>query len=205
MEQGWHRIVADTLQNRRRSSAMTTNTTNSQATGDISIQDLVAEHRKDPRKSAALDRAREKILTEIARQAVSIDTPKFQELLWDYNYSVSEFGASYSKDELFALIAHIDAKLAQAFNDGAIEGRIHQRGIDDARIQAAESRLSIETKWATDMQAKAVALSDRLAEIQRGVEKLQGYDKARILVAYADVLALLQPQGQASDTSGLPG
>lgn len=54
-------------------------------------------------------------------QAASIDTPKFQELLLDYNYSVSEFGASYSKDELFALIAHIDAKLAQAYQQGRID------------------------------------------------------------------------------------
>lgn len=100
-----------------------------------------------------------------------------------------------------AILAHIDAKLAQAFNDGAIEGRIHQRSIDDKRIQAAESRL---------------------AEIQRGVEGLTRYglyktvflqmddysiepDEQGDWLDRDDVLALLQPQGQASDTVEMKG
>lgn len=126
-------------------------------------------------------------------QAASIDTPEFLALMvaWGDCAPGNEAGKLYD-----SIVAHIDAKLAQAFNDGAIEGRIHQRGIDAARIEVVESRL---------------------AEIQRGVEGLTRYDAAPDrgdgiwsmakgdYLDREDVLALLAPQGQASDTSGLPG
>lgn len=38
-------------------------------------------------------------------------------------------------------IAHIDTKMAEQRNEGAIEGRIHQRGVDAERIEAAEARV----------------------------------------------------------------
>ena len=66
-------------------------------------------------------------------QAASIDTPEFRQRL---SALVDAKHGSFYK-AIDELVAHIDAKLAQAFNDGAIEGRIHQRGID-----AAESRLA---------------------------------------------------------------
>lgn len=133
-------------------------------------------------------------------QAESIDTPEFHELLWDYSYSVSDFGASYSKDERAALIAHIDAKLAQA----------------EARATAAESRAEKAEQYTQVALGIKDSLEARLAEIQRGVEGLQRYgfdgtfsgdfgkNSLGCYVKADAVFALLQPQGQA-DTSGLPG
>lgn len=96
-----------------------------------------------------------------------------------------------------ALVDYHEAKLAQAREDGFEEGL---KAPDSAYLQIVE---------------RAKKAESRLAEIQRGVEGLTrytpglrwgvtGFEGGLSLVSRNEVLALLQPQGQA-DTSGLPG
>lgn len=137
-------------------------------------------------------------------QAASIDTyddPRFEKLSTAL-YRIGFHQAGSGDAEAKALADYIDAKRAQAFNDGAIEGRIHQRGIDAARIDAAESRL---------------------AEIQRGVEGMRrfscgeigGYGFSKVMgmqeskdgfyAIYGEIRDILAPHGQASDTVEMKG
>ena len=79
-----------------------------------------------------------------------------------------------------------------------------------------EARLDGYNKGASDVMVRAIAAESRLAEIQRGVEGLSRYGFDGTFggdfgwwpdghyISRTEVLALLQPQGQA-DTSGLPG
>lgn len=142
-------------------------------------------------------------------QAASIDTPEFHELLWDYSYSVSDFGASYSKDERAALIAHIDAKLAQIEDAGWTAGR--QQCYIDALERSAVAGLTHDRDgWkarATAAEAKLEAIRQGFAQLPRygfssassGIcepEEFTELDDGR-LVYHREVLALLQPQGQA--------
>lgn len=100
-----------------------------------------------------------------------------------------------------AILAYIDAKLAQAREEGA------QNKFDEGYAAGFNT-----------VKDRMVASESRLAEIQRGVEGLTQYTSwdgnlcetqagnhpERVYVNLGKVLALLQPQGQA-DTSGLPG
>ena len=111
-------------------------------------------------------------------------------------------------DEICSVLDMIDAKLAQvereAYSKGADDVRAHAEVIINRTVERAEKSES------------------RLAEIQRGVEGLDRLDLTEKSIQggwasisfmdlhehgdymrTADVLALLQPQGQA-DTSGLP-
>lgn len=126
-------------------------------------------------------------------QAASIDTYEFRQLA--ANYGMAWTGTKESEQRrLKALVAHIDAKLAQMQDDGDLRykelAELHERTLD--KLQLAESRL---------------------AEIQRGVEAIDnpfsGYHLFNLHAEAFDrcrkqVLALLQPQGQA-DTNGLRG
>lgn len=160
---------------------------------ELAMSDEISRLQFYQRAQEAVDRLEACETTNTPSQVASIaDDNEFHDALmkWliDGDYSIDD-GVLICKG-WDALIAHIDAKLAQAFNDGAIEGRIHQRGVDDVRIQTAESRL---------------------AEIQRGVEGLAApYEvsafraNVRKAVWLDEVLALLAPQAQSA-TSGLPG
>lgn len=122
-------------------------------------------------------------------QAASIDTPEFRELFHVCeSYLILHDDDDQYRADVTALVAYIDTKLAQARHEAWCEGV----NIDALREHNAE-------------------LESRLAEIQRGVEGLSiPYEVSAFRVAprkavwLDEVLALLQPQGQA-DTSGLPG
>lgn len=121
-------------------------------------------------------------------QAASIDTdPYFCKLL----SRIAEFGFTGEHDK--ALIAYIDTKLAQAYKKGQQDTAGPVLNSVFERAEKAEARL---------------------AAIQRGVEGLDRYDQGwdGIMLdpdgGFIDrdgVLAILAPQGQASDTSGQPG
>ena len=121
-------------------------------------------------------------------QAASIDTPEFRQLLKDYSFYGIERGTP-------PLIAHIDAKLAQAGDDWR------------DRANVLEARLGEVMEKRDEFRERTIAAESRLAEIQRGVENLQVYEMNDCIDVFEakDVLALLQPQGEKSDTSGLPG
>lgn len=138
-------------------------------------------------------------------QAASIDTPEFRQLLKDYSFYGIERGTP-------PLIAHIDAKLAQAREEGIqFERKRLVQTIGNANDLSSEC-----LKQRDEANARATAAESRLAEIRRGVEGLQRYgfdgtfggcfgkNSLGCYVKANAVLALLQPQGQA-DTSGLPG
>lgn len=147
-------------------------------------------------------------------QAASIDTPDFQALmnkmmgrlrtadLTGYNLDVKAWG-----DAMNEVVAHIDAKLAQAREEGILfERKRLVQTIGNANDLSSEC-----LKQRDEANARAIAAESRLAEIQRGVEGLLQYiadhDWGGIPepVPQIDALrALLQPQGQA-DTSGLSG
>lgn len=78
-------------------------------------------------------------------------------------------------------------------------GEVIAKGMQGVLEECIEMQITMN-----ELKARAEAAEQALVAVRRGVEGLQGYDKARVLVSYADVLALLAPQGQ-SDTSGLPG
>ena len=97
-----------------------------------------------------------------------------------------------------ALIAHIDAKLAQASNDSSSEGRVYQRKVDEKIIE----------RW----NARAIAAEAKLEAIRQGIMGLTNPHRSSgySYITYGfdcckkQALALLQPQPQA-DESGLPG
>lgn len=130
-------------------------------------------------------------------QAASIYTYEFQQLA--ANYGMAWTGTKESEQRhLKALVAHIDAKLAQAREEGFEEGL---KAPDTAYLVIAE---------------RAKKAESRLAEIQRGVHGLDRYgfdgkfggdfggDPLGPFVKIDEVRALLQPPSQ-SDTNGLPG
>lgn len=118
------------------------------------------------------------------------------------NAEIDAFSASFSQHPLSAQ-DEVPAKIT-ADTPEYTQYECHHCGSGVTVHKPTPSPSLAVQDW-IDWQARAKQAESHLAEIQRGVEKLQGYDKARILVAYADVLALLQPQGHASGTSGLPG
>ena len=80
--------------------------------------------------------------TSAAEGVQSIDTPGFRMMLADYRNS----GALPEQHRLMQeVIAHIDTKMAEQRNEGAIEGRIHQRGVDAERIDRAAANRSKAT------------------------------------------------------------
>lgn len=206
---------------------MTTNITNSQAPEILAKQ--VAEWRKE------VARLNDLIAHAEGRdsQAASIDTPEFDDLLLTY-WECRNQGESYAANERAELIAYIDAKLAQARDDGRRDS--HETNVtmlnlklkaedraaiaEDAwraekkRADKAEEWQETEKEFSHSMEQRARVAESRLAEIQRGVEGLVRFDdhdsgleislEAGRFVFRHEVLALLQPQGQA-DTSGLPG
>jgi len=82
-------------------------------------------------------------------------------------------------------------------------GEVIAQGMLSVLEECIEMQLTM-----SELQARAIAAESRLAEIQRDVGRLDQYGFLRHssgpFFRAADVLALLQPQGQA-DTSGLPG
>lgn len=131
-----------------------------------------------------------------ARQAASIDTPEFRQLLKDYSFYGIERGTP-------PLIAHIDAKLAQAREEATGMLAIAFEKMLCAAIGRDWSDAGISaSSLVDDLRNRTIAAESRLAEIQRGVEGLNG--RPDNWVYRPEVLALLQPQGQAN-TSGLPG
>lgn len=145
-------------------------------------------------------------------QAASIEKDdEFQRLLsanesaaTDAHICGGDFGTGRKAlDAYNELINYIDAKLAQARREGWI---------------AMESTAcNAEARNADEWKARATAAESRLAEIQRGVEEMPRFahtygrqEEFKLhptgsYIRREDVLALLAPQGQASDTSGLPG
>jgi len=99
---------------------------------------------------------------------------------------------------------YIDAKLAES-------NVLADKAIADVASLYDQLRQK-DNAWDA-MRERAEQAESRLAEIQRGVEGLRTYFIAAYnhpaydpkFVALQDVLAILAPQGQASDTSGLPG
>jgi hypothetical protein len=128
---------------------------------------------------------------------------EFIELMADWRHA--ELGSD-STAAFDALVKFIDAKLAQAREEGRLDG--YNKGWADASLTLIKA------------ESRTTAAESRLAEIQRGMEGLRrwrdeelcyGKPEAAMLesgvgeyLKRRDVLALLQPPSQ-SDTSGLPG
>lgn len=167
-------------------------------------------------------------------QAASIDTYEFRQL--SANYGMAWTGTKESEQKhLKALVAHIDAKLAQAREEGRRDS--HETNVTMLNLKLkAEDRASIaeeawraaktradqadesaemEKEFSHSMETRAHAAESRLAEIQRALHVMHrevrpiftGWQEMQEKefcsgwnAALEQVLALLQPQGQA-DTS----
>lgn len=131
--------------------------------------------------------------------AVTIDTPEFLDLACKFAHesSCEEFNEVEYNSARSALVAHIDAELAQAREEVAAH---QQRHIDQLKARLAGLELICDgIKDQRDAAEKA------LEAVRRGVEGLSvglatdyamachaaGYEECR-----KDVLSLLQPQGQ---------
>lgn len=128
-------------------------------------------------------------------QAASIDTPEFWALLREREEGAMDDAHAEELEQ--AIIDHIDAKLAQARVEGV-------NAANDFRALVSDSDTAEIKEW----KARAIAAESRLAEIRRGVEGLTrytpglrwgvtGFEGGLSLVSRNEVLALLQPQGQA--------
>lgn len=177
---------------------------------ELAMSDEISRLQFYQRAQEAADRLEKcEITNTTPSQAASIaDDDKLHSLIEKFARQSSGCSCVHCDERRMAarreIFAHIDAKLAQARQEGFLAGGQHQHEVEKERAEKAE-------QYAQVALGIKDSLESRLAEIQRGAEGLLQYiadhDWGGIPepVPQIDALrALLQPQGQA-DTSGLPG
>lgn len=111
----------------------------------ISIQDLVAEHRKDPRKAVALDRVKDAHVAAAApehAQPSIADDPEFRAM-----YLTCAGTLLWTEESYRQKAAYIDAKLNEARHEAWCEGvnidALHEHNAElTARAEKAEAQLT---------------------------------------------------------------
>lgn len=155
-------------------------------------------------------------------QAASIaDDQEFFRLRLCWLAAVNEGNEEDADIAHYAMCELIDAKLAQAREEGRRYSHETNVTMLNLKLKAEDRAIAAEARAEKAEQYAQVALGikdsleARLAEMQRGMEGLQRYgfdgtfggdfgkNSLGCYVKADAVIALLQSQGQASDTSGL--
>lgn len=125
--------------------------------------------------------------------AVTIDTTEFREKLQAHLLQLQRT-MGLQGDKRADLIAHIDAKLAQARASGVMAA-------NDFRQLVSDSDTAEIKEW----KARATTAEAKLKTIRGTVKSLVGYgDEHASFISRANVLALLEQRSE-TDESGLPG
>ncbi|WP_395406235.1 hypothetical protein ACHMW6_06065 [Pseudoduganella sp. UC29_106] len=192
-----------------------------EAPAGISIQDLVAERRKDPRKAAALDRVKDAHSAAAAPEHVQpsiADDPEFRAM-----YLTCAGTLLWTEEGFRQKTAYIDAKLTQARVEGAEPycdlvreicfqlscGGYNSEGlmpVETARQKIAAGIDMLVQPW----RERAIKAEAQLAAIRAGVEGLAAYSRemrggqhGRIgfedFYATADVLTLFRQPAPACE------